>query len=62
MDYRLSKYFAEPLNAIMVEIKLIFYMILIITCDCFMQQPFWKNNPENNKKLINLFFNLVQAS
>ncbi len=33
-----------------------------ITCDCFMQQPFWKeSNPENNKKLINLFFNLVQA-
>ena len=33
-----------------------------ITCDCFMQQPFWKeSNPEKIKKLINLFNSLVKA-
>ena len=33
-----------------------------ITCDCFMQEPFWKvYNPNKNEKLTNLFYKLVQA-
>ena len=33
-----------------------------ITCDCFMQQPFWKKSyPNKNKKLIDLFYSLVEA-
>ena len=33
-----------------------------ITCDCFMQQPFWKiPNIHQNRKIINLFYKLVQA-
>ena len=68
MDYRLQKYFAEPLMQINGRVQINFLKekydlnIPSITCDCFMQQPFWKeSNPEKSKKLINLFNILVKA-
>ena len=49
----------ERINILKTKYKI---EIPSITCDCFMQNPFWKNfNNGENKKLLDLFFKLIEA-